>query len=59
MLSAIRAKGMTDAEIGQKLGNTPQATVFRLRTGKHTSTNYERYAQIEALYKRTQRQRAA
>lgn len=57
MLSAIRDRGMSDAEIGAALNNTPQPTVHRLRNGKHLSTGYERYALIEALYKKVMRRR--
>jgi hypothetical protein len=59
MLTAIRDKGLNDAEIGAELDNTPQATVYRLRVGTHKGTSYQRYALIEDLYKRLRRKKAA
>lgn len=39
---------MTDAEIGELIG-APQATVNRLRNGKHSTTNYARAEAIKQL----------
>ena len=49
MLLKLSAKGMTDSEIGEKIGAT-QSIVYRLRTGAHKSTSYERGEAIRKLY---------
>lgn len=62
MLSALNAEQITDAAVAEEcafLGlSITQATVNRLRNGKHKSTNYQTYATIEALYKRVMRKAA-
>lgn len=53
ILSSIHASGLTDEQIGQRIG-APQSIVFRLRTGVHRGTSYERGLKIQALYESVQ-----
>jgi hypothetical protein len=47
-LFKLKEQGMTDAEIGQEIGAS-QSIIFRLRTGQHKSTSYERGEAIKNL----------
>jgi hypothetical protein len=49
LLREIHATGMTDEEIGSRIG-TSQSIVFRLRTGVHKSTSFERGNRIQQLH---------
>lgn len=49
LLQEIYATGLTDEEIGSRIG-TSQSIVFRLRTGVHKSTSFERGNRIQQLH---------
>lgn len=49
LLREIHATGLTDEEIGSRIG-TSQSIVFRLRTGVHKSTSFERGNRIQRLH---------
>ena len=49
LLREIHATGLTDEEIGSRIG-TSQSIVFRLRTGVHKSTSFERGNRIQQLH---------
>lgn len=49
LLQEIYEAGFTDEEIGSRIGAS-QSIVFRLRTGVHKSTGYERGNRIQQLH---------
>ena len=49
LLREIHATGLTDEEIGSRIG-TSQSIVYRLRTGVHKSTSFERGNRIQQLH---------
>lgn len=47
-LKFLNERGLSDEQIGSLI-DAPQATVNRLRNGRHKSTSYERGLKITAL----------
>lgn len=57
-LQAISDSGMSDAKIGERIG-AAQSIVWRLRTGVHKKTDFDRGNKIQALYQEILKRKAA